>query len=142
MNLFFDTNILLDIMLHREPHYAASAMVFAAIEQKFVAGCISAVSVSTLAYLLQKELGRELAHVHITDILRVLTICDVNASTIHQALASPARDIEDAIQYYSALEANVTHIITRNQSDFSFSTLPVLSPNEYILRHRALFKAF
>lgn len=45
---------------------------------------------------------------------------------------SKFRDLEDALQYYSAEDAGVTTIITNNYFDFEHSIIPVYHPLQYI----------
>lgn len=42
------------------------------------------------------------------------------------------KDLEDALQYYSALDSRVNLIITNNYFDFISSKLPVYHPLQYI----------
>ena len=52
--------------------------------------------------------------------------------TVDNALASQFVDFEDAMQYYSAMQANVEAIITRNGKDFANSKLPVFTASEFL----------
>ena len=52
-----DTNVALDVLLEREPHLAASAAVWDAVEARVVEGYIAAHGVTTIHYLGQKHLG-------------------------------------------------------------------------------------
>ena len=47
------------------------------------------------------------------------------------------KDFEDGIQYYTALEAQCELIVTRNLKDFKKSTIPVMSPKEYLTKLQA-----
>ena len=49
------------------------------------------------------------------------------------ALKSRFKDKEDAINYYAAMSASCTAIVTRNKSDFAFSKIPVLTAEEYLV---------
>jgi predicted nucleic acid-binding protein len=51
------------------------------------------------------------------------------------ALESNFKDLEDAIQYYSALKSKADAIITFNTFDFSGSKIPVLHPAEFMQLH-------
>lgn len=53
--LFIDINVLLDVLLNREPHYKASQGILILIESKKAMGYVSAISFPTIHYLLQKE---------------------------------------------------------------------------------------
>ncbi len=73
MNIFFDTNILLDVALRREPHGATSEAVLKdAIENH---SCfMSWHTVSNLSYILEKLEGRETAIQFIRNIASVCRI--------------------------------------------------------------------
>ena len=56
----------------------------------------------------------------------------VNKETVEKALASEYKDLEDALQYYSAKEAKADLIVTRNVKDFVKHDIPVITPSEYL----------
>jgi hypothetical protein len=62
-------------------------------------------------------------------LVRVLPLDD---KIIDLALNSEFRDFEDAIQYFTAIENELELIITRNQSDFKESKIPVMTAKEFI----------
>lgn len=59
-------------------------------------------------------------------------VCTVDKETIEKGLNSEFNDFEDAVQYFTALQANCSIIITRNGKDFKNATLPVMSDEEYL----------
>lgn len=65
--VLYDTNILLDVILRREPHLGASAAVLEHAAVGTVEGYVAGHAVTTIAYLVQRERGaaetrRTLAH--------------------------------------------------------------------------------
>jgi predicted nucleic acid-binding protein len=132
MKLFLDTNILLDILLHRKPFYAASAQVFRLIEIGIYTGMTTPISLTTIEYVATKQHGRIITTSLIKQLCDVLAIASVDAAVVQAALDSPFDDFEDAVQYVAALNAGCTHIITRNTSDFAASQLPVLPPAVFL----------
>ena len=50
---------------------------------------------------------------------------------LNEAIAMMASDFEDSLQYRAAVDSKCDCIITRNQKDFSFSEIPVMSAAEY-----------
>jgi hypothetical protein len=57
----------------------------------------------------------------------------MSEQTVHLAINSSFKDMEDALQYFSALKnANVDAILTRNTKDFKKSAIPVFLPSEWI----------
>jgi predicted nucleic acid-binding protein len=64
----------------------------------------------------------------------ICEVGEVNEETIDKGLNSAFKDFEDAVQYYSALQANCSVIITRNAKDFKHSSIPVMTAEEYLKR--------
>ena len=52
-----DINVVLDVLLDRQPHVEGSAAVWAAIETGSSEGLLAAHVVTTIHYLIRKELG-------------------------------------------------------------------------------------
>ena len=50
-----------------------------------------------------------------------------------QAISSPFKEKEDALQYYTALDHGADYFITRNVSDYKHLSdrLPVMRPKEF-----------
>ncbi len=71
-------------------------------------------------------------YTNLTMISELFNIVENNGKQIKKALALNASDFEDALQYRCAKDAGCDCIITRNQKDFSFSNIPVLSASEYL----------
>ena len=58
----------------------------------------------------------------------------VNEAVIDRMLQSDFNDLEDAIQYYSALAFGAEAIVTRNIKDFTASKIPVVSPHDFCIK--------
>lgn len=56
----------------------------------------------------------------------------INDAVIDSMLQSDFADLEDAIQYYSALAFGADIIVTRNTQDYVSARIPVLMPQEFI----------
>lgn len=135
MKLLLDINLVLDIFLQREPHYAASSRVFSLCEQEICQGLLAAQSYATLFYLLRKGLGKEAAHGNLRLLRQVLATAPLTSAEVDQALNSGFRDFEDALQYYVALACGATHLLTRNPTDYPQTELPVLTPTIFLAIH-------
>jgi len=127
MRLFFDTNILLDIGLRREPFLESSQSVFIdAVEHH---RCfVSWHSVSNLAYILGKVEGAALALEFIQHVISVCRIAPIDHKDVLVALEYNDGDFEDAMQIASALSVEADMIITRDLSGFAKSPIPVTNP--------------
>jgi len=53
MKVLVDTNIVLDVLLHRNPFFDCSRVVFELVEQKRIIGCISSSAFTDIFYLAQ-----------------------------------------------------------------------------------------
>ncbi|MDR3011718.1 MAG: PIN domain-containing protein [Chitinispirillales bacterium] len=56
MNVLIDTNVVLDILLRREPYYNDAARVNVLAEKGYIRSYISASSVTDIFYIAKKEL--------------------------------------------------------------------------------------
>lgn len=132
MRVLLDTNIILDVLLAREPHVEASARVLALAERGVLAGFISASSVTTLAYLAGKAVGARRARQHLETILTILTVAPVDDRVLREALHAGMADFEDAVIYAAALGSGCQGIATRDAKGFRRSRIPVFAPVELL----------
>nr|AMP54452.1 PIN domain protein [uncultured bacterium] len=132
MKVLFDTNILLDVLLKRDPFFDASAQLLAYAEQGKIEGWLCGTTVTTIYYLLSRTLARKKAVIHLRQLLKILHISGVTRVVLEDALESGFTDYEDAVLYHSALHARAEIVLTRNQKDFSESSLPIYSPAEFL----------
>ena len=96
IRVLFDTNILLDVLLDRQPFVGASQELWAAIEERKVEGFISAHAVTTIHYLLAKAVGNARAKRSLGAILSVFQVAAVDGSVVHNALQAGDSDFENA----------------------------------------------
>lgn len=125
-----DINVILDVLLDRRPHVAASSDVWAAIEEGRVDGLLSGHAVTTIHYLYTRTAGRELAAETTDALLSVFGIAAVDEGVARSANALGWADFEDAVTAASAQRAKCAAIVTRNPQDFKGSAVPVLTPAE------------
>ena len=89
-------------------------------------------SFSTAVYLMHRlKYSRKEIITKLT-IAKSLCTTTVDSSVIDRVLQSDFSDLEDGMQYYSALAANAEMIVTRNEKDYALSNIPVLSPTEFL----------
>ena len=132
LNIFFDLNIVLDVLQERAEFYEHSARLLAYAETGLFQGWLSAHSVTTLFYLIAKDRSSAQARIAITSLLQFLKIAPVDQTTIEQALNLPYRDFEDAVQMIAALQVKADYLVTRNRRDFEPAPLLVKEPAELL----------
>lgn len=130
MKVLLDTNVVLDVLLDREPFVDASAQLLARVESGELTGYLCASTVTTIHYLLAKFLGTQRALSEIRKLLSIFEIAPVNRPVLESALDRDFKDFEDGVIHESALLMDVEALITRNQKDFKKANLAVYSPEE------------
>lgn len=135
MNVFLDTNVLLDVLARREPFYEDSAAVWTLAEQGKVRGLVSALSFSNLYYIVRRLKDRRTAHRALLLLRDTFTAVACDEQVLAQAMDAGMRDFEDAIQFFSALRAEAACLISRNPGHFPRSSLSVLTPAEFLAAH-------
>lgn len=126
MNVFFDTNVLLDVALKRQPHFARSRAILSdAIENHLC--FMSWHTISNISYILGKLEGREAALLFIQNMYGVIRIAPVQHDDVKVAFKYNSGDFEDAMQIACALACKAQIIVTRDSSGFSKSPVPISS---------------
>lgn len=132
MKVLIDTNIILDLILERQPFVEAAIALFEQIEQGKLEGHIAATTITNIFYIIRKTEGREVALAAINRLLTGLQLCAVDRQTVETALRLGLKDFEDGIQLACASLAQLDAIVTRDSQDFSGSTLPIYSPTDLL----------
>ena len=132
MKLFLDTNIVIDVLAAREPFVADSRAVFNLCETGKANGCISALTLCTISYVLRKLVTPVTMRAKLRDLRNVLTPVDLSVSLLDKAISSKLADFEDAVQFYTAVYSEADYIITRNVKHFPQENIPVLTPTDFL----------
>ena len=130
--VFLDTNILIDVMLHREPFVHDSAEVLNRGFNGQIELYATPLSFATCLFVARKALG----YTNTIEALKILEkhilIAPMDAVQLHEALYAAAPDFEDMLQYNAAISAKCEYIVTRNEKHFPQGTTPVLSPVAFL----------
>ena len=129
--LFLDINIVIDLLEKREPYCYDAVRLFSMAHNKQVSLLVSPMTYATASYLMSKHSVEEVRSL-LFDLRGLTQVTTANEHTVDDALASLFKDFEDALQYYSALQAQSDVIITRNGKDFTNSKIPVMTAEEYL----------
>jgi predicted nucleic acid-binding protein len=126
--ILFDTNVVLDVLLDRQPYVEASAAAWAAVETGIAEGMLAAHAVTTIHYLVRKERGNARASRIVSAILRVFGVAAVDGAVVQEALQLPFSDFEDAVTAAAARLAGCEYIVTRDPKGFRGSPVRSLTP--------------
>ena len=126
--MLVDVNVILDVLLARSPHAAAARAIWAAVELKRAEGFLAAHAVTTIDYLMRKELGAAGSRRAMRALLRVFTVASVDHAVIQSALDADGPDFEDCVTAAAAAAARCDLIVTRDTKGFRGSPVPVFTP--------------
>lgn len=132
MNIFLDTNVALDFLLKRKGFFEDAKKVIAICLNRGYNLYLSSISFANISYIARK--GYEGRNVNeLLSILREMALVSPAVqSTVDEALDLNLADFEDAMQFCSALSVHSDYIITRNMDDFPKSSIPIVSPSEFL----------
>jgi predicted nucleic acid-binding protein len=132
--VFLDANILLDFTLQRDNYEQSKKIVALAVNgniQAFITPSI----LHILGYWLTKYYDQAKAKEILLTLLTDVTIIDLPHEIAVNALHSKITDIEDALQYYSAIHYKLDYFISRDKllQKQAIPVLPVYMPDEFLI---------
>ena len=130
--VFLDTNVLLDVLLRREPFVYDSAQVLDLGIKDKVELYATPLTFATCLFVARKSLGYANAIESLKILERHIHIAMMDSTQLHKALYAVAPDFEDMLQYHAAIAANCSHIITRNEQHFPKDGIMVMSPTAFL----------
>jgi predicted nucleic acid-binding protein len=128
--VLIDTDVVLDLLLAREPYFPAAGRLFAWIQEGRIEGFISSLAFSNLFYVLRKRMPAAEAIAALRKLRLLVQVVPVNERVVDLALASSFRNFEDAIQYFAALEQGIPALVSRNKRHYTEARIPVWSAEE------------
>ena len=135
MKIMCDTNIIIDVLLEREPFIEDSYKVLKLCEEHKIDGFVSASSVTDIYYLVRKYThSTSLAYEAVGKLLEIAKVCSVTNNDILIAFQKKAKDFEDCLVATCAKSIHCDYIVTRNKRDFEGLGIPALTPAEILLK--------
>lgn len=132
MNVLFDTNVVLDALLDRDPWVEAAVALFDRVESGGLAGHLGATTITTIHYVAHRNVGTSAAYAMMRDLLRLFEVAPVNRAVLEGALALRFGDFEDAVLHEAGRLVGAQAIVTRDPSGFSSATLRVYDPEALV----------
>lgn len=132
MILLIDSNIILDVLQMREPHYETSYEIFRICYHKKATGYISNLTYANIVYIMRKQLDAKKIVDTLDSLSGLFIFEDLQFVDLQNAASLKWKDFEDAIQYVTAERIHADYIITRNTKDFQDVEITALTPNEFL----------
>lgn len=137
MKILTDTNIVLDVILKREPFYTMSMDVLRLAQREDIQEYVSASAITDIYYLSYHQLrDKKLVKRLIKNLLTVVSVAYVSEREIFKAIELDWPDFEDTVQYSVALLQQMEGIVTRNPEDFKRSEISIWRPEDLLKKYR------
>ena len=133
MNLFLDTNVLIDLIDKRAPFYNDIAVIASRTENKEFKLAASSLSFVNVVYVVSRNVEEKLVLEALKKFRIICEVSNIDEIVIDKSLISNFNDFEDAVQYFSALHHKSDIILTRNKKYFKNSEIPVMTPTEFLI---------
>lgn len=131
-DIYVDADIILDLVIGRQPFVADARRLFALAEAGKVKLHTTPVVLANIFYILRKQYPAETIKTNLKMLRQLIGIIPVDQPCVDKALTSPFTDFEDALQYHAALKSGMNSIITRNLTDFRLATIPVMTAGDFV----------
>ena len=134
IHALLDTNVVLDILLDRPPWNTNAAILWRAVLNRRFTAYITATSVTDIFYIIRRHSGHEKAWQAVHTCLDQLSIVTVRIDELRLATTMEGSDFEDNLQVACAISRQLDLIVTRNLEGFSGDNIPILTPQQMLLR--------
>ena len=138
MRIFWDTNVLVDLLMVRRPFYESASTILTMSEENNWQIIVSSLSVMNANYVCceRGKMPAEMWERKILGLGSLVSICSLDSDSIFTSYFSRWSDFEDCVQYNCAIKNQCGCIVTRNTRDFRMSSLPVFEPDDFILMNQ------
>lgn len=131
MKLLIDTNVVLDVLLRREPFFRTAAEVLNLTQRDEVREYVSASAITDIYYIANKQMkDRDAVRDLLKRLLMIVSVAAVSEREIQNALNLAWGDFEDSVQYSVALLNEMDGIVTRNPSDYQEANMRIWLPEQ------------
>lgn len=137
MKVFLDANILVGVLCKEYPLYTNAAKLLSLADNRKFTLYTSAVCLAISFYFAEKKHGSVSAKERMVLLSKHIKIAvcgekEVIAVTTNKKV----NDFEDGLEYYAALHANCTVIVTEDQDDFYFSDkIEILTAFDFLKKY-------
>jgi predicted nucleic acid-binding protein len=135
--LFLDTNVFLDVFLERTVDWKEAETILQLAAQNKIEVFTSANNLVNVIYSLKKQRLTQDEIIQLLELTLTYTkLSDVTNAAFAHALRAGFSDLEDAVQYYTALQIKgIDYFITSNSKDYKKASrlLPVVTPKQFMV---------
>lgn len=132
MRILLDTNIVLDVLLEREPFVTEARKIWQASDDGVFDACIASFTIPTVYYICQRQQSIEAAARAVDLCLEAFEVAALYRECVLAARRMHDDDFEDNLQVACAITDFMHGIVTRNTQDFATSPVRIYSPADLL----------
>lgn len=130
IRVLLDTNVVLDVLLSREPWRSEAAALWQAVDDEQLTAYLPASAVTDIFNVARKLTDIARARQSVQVCLDAFNIGIVDRAVLERAQVLSGPDFEDNVQIACAEFNALDAIVTRNPDDFAGSPVAVWSPEQ------------
>lgn len=133
VKVFLDANIILDFLLKRKGFDKARDIIELAVDNRIKAHITPSV-INVAGHWVSKSYGSAKAKELLLSLLAEIATIDIQQEIVLPALHSTINDVEDALQYYTALQYKLDYFITKDKKLLKqgIPALPIILPEDFL----------
>ena len=129
--ILLDTNVVLDVLLEREPWLTDARAIWEAVDEGRVRAHLPASVLTDIYYVATRLTNPSKARETVQVCLDAFEFCTVDQHLLEQAHQLSGSDFEDNVQIACAVRDGLEAIVTRDSEGFKTSSLSVWSPQYF-----------
>ncbi|GAB7140999.1 PIN domain-containing protein [Deferribacterales bacterium RsTz2092] len=130
--VFIDSDIIIDVLAKRETFYEPATRLLELGYARELELYTTAVIMANVFYVIRKKYWAEESKKLLKKLRLAINILPMGETAVDSALNSQFSDFEDALQYFAALENEISVIITRNKKDYKEHNIKIQTAEEYL----------
>ena len=133
MELLIDSNVFIDMFQKRQPFLGFATKVISSCVCNLNVGFVSAHSLSDMFYILRKDFSFAERKECVRFICTYFTVISEKKDDFLAVVDNTfCPDLEDGLQMQCAHKYNLDYIVTRNIKDFVSSSVPAITPADFL----------
>ena len=136
MNVFLDTNVVIDLLGERKPYYDDATIIVEMHKKGLIHIVVSSLTIVNCAYIIRKAYSEKIMLEKVKKLCDTFDITAIDRVAIMQAIHNGGHDFEDSVQYFSSLQCKPDVIVTRDKHGFDSFNIIVMTPSEFIAESR------
>lgn len=133
MKIFLDANVLISVLNKEYPVFTYSSRMLSLTDNPKYTVFTSPLCLAIAFYFCEKKSGTALARQKLSLLAQKLSFTSQGPETVEAVIKNKkVHDLEDGLQYYSAVESGCRCIVTEDTGGFYFSEIEVLTSRRFL----------